>query len=472
MNFRRISLADATKDLPSEWPHDPLPAIKAAMRELRQKIVVLDDDPTGTQAVHDFPVLTEWSVETLVQEMANDLEAFCVLTNSRGLSLAEAQRLNLQIGRNLMEAAQQTTRIPIVVSRSDSTLRGHFPGELGAISEALGQDFDAWILVPFFLEGGRYTIDDIHYVAEGEWLTPAGETEFARDPSFGYRTSDLRQWVEEKTGGKIRAKTVASISIKDIRLGGPDAVSRRLARLPVGSVCVVNAASMRDLEVFSEGLLVAEKGGQRFLCRTAASFVRARSGQSPRPLLTRAEMDLPESNGALIVVGSHVSRTNSQLTHLLRQYGILGIEVNSNDLLSRTLSSERIDSVAQQADQALRAGKDVVIFTAREMVTGTSAEDSLTIARHISEGVVAIVSAIESKPRYILAKGGNTASDIATKALNVERAMVPGQVSPGVPVWQLGPESRYPGLRYIVFPGNVGGPESLSEIVLALRQGE
>ena len=182
---------------------------------------------------------------------------------------------------------------------------------------------------------------------------------------------------------------------------------------------------MRDLEVFSEGLLVAEKGGQRFLCRTAASFVSARSGQSPRPLLTRAEMDLPESNGALIVVGSHVSRTNSQLTHLLRQYGILGIEVNSNDLLSRTLSSERIDSVAQQADQALRAGKDVVIFTAREMVTGTSAEDSLTIARHISEGVVAIVSAIESKPRYILAKGGNTASDIATKALNVERAMVP-----------------------------------------------
>ena len=113
-----------------------------------------------------------------------------------------------------------------------------------------------------------------------------------------------------------------------------------------------------------------------------------------------------------------------------------------------------------------------MIFTAREMVTGTSAEDSLTIARHISEGVVAIVSAIESKPRYILAKGGNTASDIATKALNVERAMVPGQVSPGVPVWQLGPESRYPGLRYIVLPGNVGGPESLSEIVLALRQGE
>ena len=359
-----------------------------------------------------------------------------------------------------------------MVSRSDSTLRGHFPGELEALAEALGQDFDAWVLVPFFLEGGRYTIDDVHYVAEGEWLTPAGETEFARDPSFGYRASDLRQWVEEKTGGKIRADAVASFSIEDIRLGGPDTVSTRLAKLPVGSVCIVNAASMRDVEVFAEGLIAAERGGQRFLHRTAASFVRARSGQSPRPLLTQAEMDLPESGGALVVVGSHVPRTSGQLTHLLRQRGILGIEVDGDDLLSQAHSSERVCSLAQRADQAIRAGKDVVIFTAREVVTGTSPEDSLTIARRISEGVVAIVSAIESRPRYILAKGGNTASDIATKALNVKRAMAPGQASPGVPVWQLGPESRYPGLRYIVFPGNVGGPESLSDIVLALRQGE
>ena len=155
MTLRRISLADAIEDLPPEWPHDPLPAIRAAMHGSRQKIVVLDDDPTGTQTVHDFPVLTEWSVETLAREMANDLAAFYVLTNSRGLTLAEAQSLNLRIGRNLVEAAQRTDRTPTVVSRSDSTLRGHFPGELEALAEALGQDFDAWVLVPFFLEGGR-----------------------------------------------------------------------------------------------------------------------------------------------------------------------------------------------------------------------------------------------------------------------------------------------------------------------------
>ena len=183
-------------------------------------------------------------------------------------------------------------------------------------------------------------------------------------------------------------------------------------------------------------------------------------------------MDLPESGGALVVVGSHVPRTSGQLAHLLRQHGVLGIEVDVDDLLSQAHGSQRVSSVAQRADQALRAGKDVVIYTARKVVTGTSAEDSLTIARRISAGVVAIVSAIEARPRYILAKGGNTASDIATKALDVKRAMAPGQASPGVPVWRLGPESRYPGLSYIVFPGNVGGPESLSEIVLALRQGE
>ena len=112
-------------------------------------MVVLDDDPTGTQTVHGLPVLTDWSVEMIVAELQNDLPAFYILTNSRSLPLPDAQKLNAEIGCNLSAAATQVQRNFAVISRGDSTLRGHFPGELAALSEALEQTFDGWIINPF-----------------------------------------------------------------------------------------------------------------------------------------------------------------------------------------------------------------------------------------------------------------------------------------------------------------------------------
>ncbi len=471
MDKKPINKKNLLASLPDEWPDDLLPQIQAQVKASRRKVVVLDDDPTGTQTVHGVPVLTEWPVETLRAELANDLPAFYLLTNSRSLPLAEAEAMNVEIGRNLVEAARQADREFVVVSRSDSTLRGHFPGEVKALAEALGQDFDAWLIIPFFLEGGRYTINDVHYVAEGEWLVPAGATEFARDAVFGYRASNLRRWVEEKTEGRIPSEAVASISIEDIRRGGPKRVAGRLAGLARGDVCVVNAASTRDLEVFTQGLLAAEARGQRFLYRTAASFVRVRAGLAPRPLLARTELDLPESGGVLFAVGSYVPRTTGQVTALLAQPGVMGIEINVEALLADDRRPGEIERVAQQADRGLRRGDDVVIFTSRQLVTGEDAESNLSIGRRVSESLVAIVRTISTRPRYLLAKGGITSSDVATQGLGVKRALVLGQILPGVPVWQLGPESRYPGLVYIVFPGNVGGSQSLVEIATGLRPG-
>jgi uncharacterized protein YgbK (DUF1537 family) len=82
---------------------------------------------------------------------------------------------------------------------------------------------------------------------------------------------------------------------------------------------------------------------------------------------------------------------------------------------------------------------------------------------------VAIVRQLERRPRYLLAKGGITSSDIATRGLGIRRALVLGQILPGVPVWQSGPESRFPGMPYIVFPGNVGGVEALAEVCKQLK---
>jgi uncharacterized protein YgbK (DUF1537 family) len=466
---RRVKLQDCVRSLPVEWPVELRAQIQKQVKDTQCKVVVLDDDPTGTQTVHGIPVLTEWPVETLQKELENDLPAFYLLTNSRSFTPLQARSMNAVIGHNLVQAAQRANRQFVAVSRSDSTLRGHFPGEVEALARALGQSFDGWIIIPFFLEGGRYTVGDIHYVREGGWLVPAGETEYARDSTFGYRSSNLRHWVEEKTEGRIASGDVASISIEDLRQGGPDRVKERLLGITGGKICVVNAIGYRDLDVFVRGLLAAEAQGRRFIYRTAASFVQVRAGLSPRPLLTCSDLDIPESGGGLIVVGSYVPKTTTQITALLSLPEITSLQVNVEALLDESRRQDAIEHIAQSAERELRNERTVVICTSRELVTGTDPESNLSIGSRVSDGLIAILGLISTRPRYLIAKGGITSSDVATKGLGVKRALVLGQILPGVPVWQLGPESKYPGMPYIVFPGNVGGPGALADAVNILK---
>ncbi len=113
--------------------------------------------------------------------------------------------------------------------------------------------------------------------------------------------------------------------------------------------------------------------------------------------------------------------------------------------------------------------RDTVVYTSRELVTGTTPEESIRIQAVVAGALIEIVRGISAAPRYILAKGGITSNDIAAKALGVQRAIVMGQIIPGVPVWRLGEGSRFPGMSYIVFPGNVGGEASMTDVVQALK---
>lgn len=482
---------DRLANLPPPWPVDPLPFIRASNAERGQSVVVLDDDPTGTQTVHDVPVLSEWSVETFAAEFRRETPLFYVLTNSRALSEDAARQLAHQIGLNLREACRTTGRKATVISRSDSTLRGHYPAEVDALLDALDQRDAARLLVPFFEEGGRLTVDDVHYVLEGTRLVPAAETPFARDPRFAFNHSNLRDWVQEKTGGQVVRSAVHSISLTDLRRGGPDRVAAVLAGVPAGGVCVGNAVSMRDVEVLVAGLIAAENAGHRIIGRTAASFVRARAGLDKRPILDAADLAAPISDadadpgsdaasdaesegfrirgvslstGGLIVVGSHVPKTTSQLRCLLEEHreSLEPIEAPVAALLDSRRTAWLTDA-ARRLDEALRRGRDVVLFTSRELITGSDSTDSLEIAAAVSSALVELVRRLAARPRYLVAKGGITSSDVATAGLGMKRAMVLGQILPGVPVWQLGGESRFPGMKYIVFPGNVGGDTALSE---------
>lgn len=455
--------------LPQPWPESLLPTIQQQLAVGQRSLIVLDDDPTGTQTVYDLPVLTEWTVETLGAELAQGTPTFYILTNSRSLPLPAAQELNAEIGCNLVAAAQSTGRDFAVVSRSDSTLRGHYPGETDALTAAMGQQVDATLIIPFFLEGGRFTINDVHYVAEGDQLTPAAATPFAQDAAFGYRNSDLRAWVEEKTGGRVAAAAVASITIEDVRLGGPAAIAQKLLDLPAGAVCIVNCAGTRDMEVFVSGLLKAEAAGRHFLYRTAATFVQVRAGLAPRPPLTAADLALPATGGGLIVVGSYVPKSTTQLNALLAQPDLVQVEVNVDALLDGGQQADEVARTIAVTTAALQRGQDVVVYTSRRLITGVDALSNLAIGQRVSASLVALVQGLGVRPRYLIAKGGITSSDLATKALGVKRALVRGQILPGIPLWEVGTESRYPGLLYIVFPGNVGGDDALVQAREKLR---
>jgi uncharacterized protein YgbK (DUF1537 family) len=113
--------------------------------------------------------------------------------------------------------------------------------------------------------------------------------------------------------------------------------------------------------------------------------------------------------------------------------------------------------------------QDVVVMTSRQLVTGADKEESLQIGAVVSAALVAVVRGLTVRPRFVVAKGGITSSDIATRGLDIKRALVLGQIAPAVPVWQPAAGSRFPGVPYVVFPGNVGGADTLADVVQTLR---
>ena len=465
-----VPLKETLASLPEPWSYDLIPEIRKEIDANPTQVFVLDDDPTGSQTVRDVSLLTDWSVESIVNEFSMPEEASFLLINSRALTLSEAVDTNRLVGKNLLQASGEVGEKFSVISRSDSTLRGYFPEEVEALADAIHeqgmQGFDSLLFVPFFIQGGRYTINDVQYVSDGENLVPAGQTPFAEDTAFGYKASNLKEWIEEKYKGRLSAGDVVSISIEDIREGGPDKVERILTNLEKGKVCIVNAAAMSDLNVLTLAILRAEAKGKNFLCRTSASFVRSRIGQGSHDMLSKEQIVNSDEGGALILVGSHVPGSTFQLENVLKIPGMVGIELEVESVLSE--KPDVVDSIVTKVNDALRNSQDVTVFTSREVVTGSSPEDYLRIGAKVTDVMTEIVKFIDITPRYIISKGGMTSSNVTTNGLGMVRAIVPGQIQPGVLVLRLGEETKFPGTHLVLYPGNVGTPESIADVVRKL----
>ncbi|YCH06555.1 four-carbon acid sugar kinase family protein [Arthrobacter sp. alpha11c] len=467
-------------------------AVAASSAQAPRILVVLDDDPTGTQSVSDLAVLTRWEVADFTWAFTHIREnqtkpAVYVLTNTRSLDPAEAATRNEEIVRNALAAAAGNVKLGFV-SRSDSTLRGHYPLEPDVIAATVaaetGETTDGVVIVPAFPDAGRVTIGGVHYMRgageEAGKLTPVAETEFAKDASFGFANSEMAKYVEEKSQGRFPASDVIVLDLNIIRAGASaqdpaisaKAIADALEPATNSTPIVADIVTENDLRALALGLEEAERRGKKLLYRVGPPFVRGRIGQEIRTALTSEEAyagNTPSTAGGLIVVGSHVGVTTRQLSALTAAHSSARIiEIDVEKLLVPQADGY-IATVVSDVVDALHQG-DVIVHTSRLLIKTDDAAASLKIARTVSAAVVNVVNRTLKTfpPRFVIAKGGITSSDVAAHGLEIRHAIVRGPMLPGiVSLWEPvdGPAR---GIPYIVFAGNVGDDQSLAQVTRKL----
>lgn len=432
------------------------------MNQIKPKVIVIDDDPTGSQTVHSCLLLLRWDVETLKQGLLDDVPILFILSNTRAMNPEQAATTIKEVCHNLKIAiAQANIQNFLVVSRSDSTLRGHYPIETDVISEELG-GFDAHFLTPAFFEGGRITLDSTHYLLIDGVKTPVAETEFAQDSVFGYSHSYLPAYVEEKTDGKIPASEVAQITLTDIRNGR---VEEQLLELNHNRCVAVDGENQADFDLFAQAVLNATSQGKRFLFRSAASLLTslAQLGQQPTAPEKMSNYR-PTNKPGVVLVGSHVKKTTQQLTQLLQEEGIVGIEVNVTRLRDRPQDRDTILKETLIAlEKAFNSGKSPVVYTSRKELSFANIQQRLEFGVEVSSLLMDVVKNLPKSTSFLISKGGITSNDVLSVGLNLTAARLLGQILPGCSVIQT--ESNHPqlpNLPVVLFPGNVGNQNSLA----------
>lgn len=399
----------------------------------KYRLVILDDDPTGIQTVHGCLLITQWDAATVRMALQHEQPFFYMLTNTRAMTREEAACVVRSAMETVLEVNREFGYRLIFISRSDSCLRGHFPLETDVMRRVLQEyGVKVWPKVPFcpaLIEAGRVTIDGVHYMKDGERLIPVSETEFARDNVFAYHTSVLADYICEKGANP-----------EDYQ--------------------IVNASTYDELYAFTQTLFNEIKDFDgAVVIRSSSSLPKAMSGIADKPLLDRSI--LKESGVGCFIVGSHVQKTTRQLNALLAGQGVAGIEVDVERVLhdGDALMQELFSEMKQRAEEGLTP----VVYTSRKEVRLTDADERQHLGQRISDFLVEMVARLPFVPSYLVAKGGITSNDILTKGLALKSAVVLGQIVPNVPCVMT---AHFP---YIIFPGNVGGDDSLREVYEKLR---
>jgi uncharacterized protein YgbK (DUF1537 family) len=478
----------------------------------RLKIIVLDDDPTGSQTVHSCPLLLRWTPRALAAGLAHPSPLLFLLANSRGLAAPEAAERVRQICKALtaaLAAARQAGAIDrwLLLSRGDSTLRGHFPLESEILQAELGP-FDATLLVPAFLPGGRTTVAGEHRL-HGQ---PVHTSAFAQDRQFGYSTSYLPAWVEQKSGGRWPAQQVQRIGLAELdaaaaelagqqltgqeraaelseqklalpepAAGGYGLLLRRLAGFAGNACVVVDGERPEQLSALATAVrqLTAPAAGRwgrprRLLAQCAASWIEALAALPPQPLGRQGLVGLRRRDSAgaplpgLVLVGSHVPLADSQLERLLAQPACVGVELDVAlvaELLAAPEPGPKLAALtaalAAQLQGLLLQGQTPVLFTSRGEFNCRDAAERWALGEALATLMGRLAGRLAPGLGYLISKGGITSHTLLADGLALDRVELQGQLLPGLSLVLTPAEAAVAGLPVLTMPGNLGDADSL-----------
>ena len=414
------------------------------------RTVVLDDDPTGTQSATGVTVLLEYDASILTEAL-RDAPSVYVQTNSRALVEPEAVALVTRVRDAALVAGQTLGEEIQFVLRGDSTLRGHVFAE----SAVFASSGSVLLFVPAFPDGGRTTRGGIHYARIDGRDVPAGETEYAEDPVFGFRNSSMTGYVAEKNG---QAST--HVALEAVRTGGLAGV---LSEAPEGRVVTCDAVTGDDIALIADAVRAVRAvraAGRPVVVRSAAPLAAdlagvASSGLLPTPLV-------PSVRPTLLVCGSHTAGATAQLEALEPTFGS-PVEVDTAEALRDPASAGR-RAAARARERLAETGLVMLASERRRLAEHNTLDHGEKVMTALTTAVAELADAVE----VVVAKGGITSSEVARTGLGAASGLVLGQVLPGISVWDIEPR---PGRHqlYVVVPGNVGGPETLAEVLRAVR---
>ena len=423
------------------------------------RLIVLDDDPTGIQTVHDCLVLTVWDDVSLQTAFQDEIPFFFILTNTRALTAEVARKTITDVVTQVMKNASEADQKITFLFRSDSTLRGHFPLELETIVEVANLKTDARFFVAAFFEGGRITENNQHYLLQSGNRIPCDQTEFARDSVFGYSTSHLPDYIHEKTSGRIKSEMVLSIGRNLLDGGHEKELDDLICSLHDDSYVLVNATNYDELNRFGTSLKKAIGSGKEFIFQSSASLVKTLSGCLNREYYAKKTTSGP----GLIIIGSHVDKTTLQLNDLRSRAQLIkpiGIDVS--------LLLENPEAVITEVQDLLakcgKSGHTPVLYTSRNEIAFKDKTTRLAAGLKISEFFNHMVKTCPFQPSFCISKGGITSHEILARGLDVRIARVLGQAAAGIPVIEMPSEHRWSKMPFVIFPGNVGEDKTLTEV--------
>jgi uncharacterized protein YgbK (DUF1537 family) len=385
-------------------------------------ILVLDDDPTGTQCAADVPVL-------LRPAEIGPLPAAAayVLTNTRALAEPEAVALVGHI-RDSVDAD--------LVLRGDSTLRGHVFAEM----RALGLDRGVGLIVPAYPAAGRVTVGGVHYLVSGGERVNVADTEFARDPVFGFTARTMRDWVME-VGGQ---RPVAPVG------RGQQPLLDALRGAPDGGVVIPDVTGDADLVPIVAALKAARATGRHVVVRCAAPLAALIAGVPGRLVPPAGKVDR-----LLVVCGSHTAAATAQLDALPFPRLVL-----PTDALFGSGRADAVRTIVAGARARLADAGVAVVTTER---VRRAEHGRLTDGATVMAGLIDVVRSLGPEVGAVVAKGGITSAEVATHGLDGTVAMVRGQIETGIPLWTVN------AVPVAVVPGNIGDPGTLARVVNYFR---